>query len=506
MPTAPALRSPRIADRTIVPLPVAPPAPAAVPRSRTATRLEGELYRATDMAAVAAVLLVSYVLARPDLFAGGAARFLGLSVSVRDLLLAGAFLTICHLLFVALGSYREGSDGGAGGNTAAVTGACVSASVVLAVVHLAGLTGSFGLGAVLLFAVAAPPAILGLRAAACAAARSGLRSARRRNLLIVGSGPRALRTYQDVLDHPELGYDVVGFVDSNDQIAYPEIRAAHLGGLDELEATVLGQDVDAVLIALPIRSRYDQVQQAIGVCERLGVESRYLADVFAGSLARASYESAGPLPAVAMKVVHDDARVLVKRLLDVTAAAVALVLLAPLMLLIALAVRFTSPGPVFFAQERYGFNRRRFRMYKFRTMVCNAESLQVALEHLNEAIGPVFKIRDDPRITPLGRFLRRTSLDELPQLLNVLRGEMSLVGPRPLPLRDVAHFDRPTLMRRFSVLPGLTGLWQISGRSDLPFDDCVALDLHYIDRWSLGMDLKILARTPAAVLRGTGAA
>jgi lipopolysaccharide/colanic/teichoic acid biosynthesis glycosyltransferase len=163
-------------------------------------------------------------------------------------------------------------------------------------------------------------------------------------------------------------------------------------------------------------------------------------------------------------------------------------------------------GPVIFAQERFGFNKRRFRMFKFRTMITDAEALQSTLEDRNEAAGPVFKIKDDPRVTRIGKFLRKTSLDELPQLWNVLRGDMSLVGPRPLPLRDVHRFSESWLMRRFSVRPGVTGLWQVSGRSDLTFSRWVALDLQYIDRWSLGLDLKILAMTVPAVLKGRGAA
>jgi lipopolysaccharide/colanic/teichoic acid biosynthesis glycosyltransferase len=160
---------------------------------------------------------------------------------------------------------------------------------------------------------------------------------------------------------------------------------------------------------------------------------------------------------------------------------------------------------VLFTQERYGYNKRRFRMYKLRTMVVDAEARQAGLEAMNEASGPVFKIRSDPRQTPVGRVLRRWSIDELPQLYNVLRGDMSLVGPRPLPIRDVSRFAEPALMRRFSVRPGITCLWQISGRSELTFDDWVKLDLRYIDGWSLMLDVRILLRTLPAVLRGRGA-
>jgi len=186
-------------------------------------------------------------------------------------------------------------------------------------------------------------------------------------------------------------------------------------------------------------------------------------------------------------------------------ASIALVFLLPVMLLTAIAIKLDGPGPVIFRQLRKGFNGQQFTMLKFRTMVADAESLQASLEELNEATGPVFKIKRDPRLTPLGVLLRKLSLDELPQLENVLRGEMSLVGPRPLPTRDLAHFGEAWLIRRFSVPQGITGLWQISGRSDLNFDDWMALDLQYIDQWSLALDARILLQTVPAVLSGRGA-
>jgi lipopolysaccharide/colanic/teichoic acid biosynthesis glycosyltransferase len=208
---------------------------------------------------------------------------------------------------------------------------------------------------------------------------------------------------------------------------------------------------------------------------------------------------------MALDGAPSDSRLVFKRAMDVAGAAVLLVTLSPVFLVAAVMVKLTSPGPVFFAQERYGYMKRRFRMLKFRTMVADAEALQMDLEVKNEASGPVFKIRDDPRITPVGRFLRRWSVDELPQLWHVLTGEMSLVGPRPMSLRDVSRFEDPWLMRRFSMRPGLTCLWQIGGRSNLSFDRWIALDLEYIDRWSLGLDLKLLILTVPAVLSARGA-
>jgi lipopolysaccharide/colanic/teichoic acid biosynthesis glycosyltransferase len=169
-------------------------------------------------------------------------------------------------------------------------------------------------------------------------------------------------------------------------------------------------------------------------------------------------------------------------------------------------IKASSPGPVFFKQKRVGLNKRHILMYKFRTMVPDAESMQEKLVHLNEMTGPVFKISKDPRVTPIGRILRKTSIDELPQLFNVLAGDMSLVGPRALSMRDYQFFDEDWQRRRFSVRPGITCLWQINGRNSIGFEQWMELDMQYIDTWSLWLDLKILARTIPVVLKGSGAA
>jgi len=199
----------------------------------------------------------------------------------------------------------------------------------------------------------------------------------------------------------------------------------------------------------------------------------------------------------------------IKRVLDFSLSLMLLIAIAPLLLLTAILIKLTSSGPVFFVQRRIGLNKRTFDIYKFRTMGVDAELKLREIEHLNEVSGPVFKIKNDPRITPLGKFLRKTSIDELPQLFNVLRGDMSLVGPRPLQLRDYELFTESGedwQRCRFSVRPGITCLWQVNGRNSLPFQQWMELDLQYVRNWSLWLDLQILAKTVPAVLRGSGAA
>ncbi|HLA82174.1 MAG TPA: exopolysaccharide biosynthesis polyprenyl glycosylphosphotransferase, partial [Thermoleophilia bacterium] len=263
--------------------------------------------------------------------------------------------------------------------------------------------------------------------------------------------------------------------------------------------------VDEVILAIP-RAMISDTEKIVQACEEEGVKVRLMADLFEVPFKRLTLDKLDKIPLLTFEpVAHDESKLLVKRALDVVVATALLLVLLPLMALIAIVVKLDSRGPIFFTQKRVGLNKRIFRVVKFRTMHPDAERRQEEVEHLNEAQGPVFKIRNDPRITRVGRFLRRSSLDELPQLLNVLVGGMSLVGPRPLPLRDVSLFDRGVQRKRFSVKPGLTCLWQVSGRSSLPFSEWLRLDLSYIDRWSLTLDLKILLRTIPAVLRGAGA-
>jgi len=276
--------------------------------------------------------------------------------------------------------------------------------------------------------------------------------------------------------------------------------------MSELEAVIDGQPVDEVFIALP-RAKYNHlIETIVSVCEEQGIIVRVQTAPFALKVARWRPDELDGKPFVTIQSGPSNVwHLATKRLIDLFGSTVLLLGLLPVLLIVALLIKLDSTGPVFFTQDRVGLNRRRFRLFKFRTMSERAEELQPDLEHLNEAHGPVFKIRNDPRLTRLGRFLRQFSIDELPQLFNVLRGEMSLVGPRPLPLRDLKRINSQWHKRRFSMKPGVTCLWQINGRSDVSFDDWVVMDLEYIDKWSLGLDIKILLRTIPTVLKGSGA-
>lgn len=329
-----------------------------------------------------------------------------------------------------------------------------------------------------------------------------------RHVIIVGTNRRADGFARDIDLHPEWGYRLHGFVD--EQWYHPATsddgRHPLLGSFDDLPTFLRTMPVDEVMVALPIASFYRQVSTIVGLCRHHGIVVRSI-----GSFFEQDRPSRNPFlrGAVGTITLHDESwsvwASLIKRFIDVTVSFVLLVALSPILLLITLLIKLTSPGPVFFIQTRMGYGKRPFQILKFRTMVVNAEQLMARLEHLNETQGPTFKLKNDPRITPIGKFLRKTSLDEIPQLINVLVGDMSLVGPRPLPLRDYQGFSEDWHRRRFSVKPGITCLWQVMGRSSIGFEEWMALDMRYIDQWSVWLDFKILFQTIPAVFRGSGA-
>lgn len=322
-------------------------------------------------------------------------------------------------------------------------------------------------------------------------------------VIIVGAGETGRAVMRAIVARPELGYQIVGFVD--DDPGKGDLgRFKALGELDQLGTLIQTERVGEVIITLP--SMYHR--KIIGVvraCERLGARARVVPDLFQLSISRVDVDDIAGIPLLGVKeaTIPRTGR-LVKRALDIFVSALALLITSPIMLLITIVVRLESPGPAIFRQIRVGPRGRPFTIYKFRSMRQGAEEEQAQLRDRNEASGPLFKIKDDPRLTRLGRFLRRASLDELPQFFNVLRGEMSLVGPRPGPPQEVAQYQ-PWHRQRLEVSPGITGLWQVSGRSDLSFDEMCLLDIYYIENWSLGLDLTILLRTIPRVILGDGA-
>jgi exopolysaccharide biosynthesis polyprenyl glycosylphosphotransferase len=276
--------------------------------------------------------------------------------------------------------------------------------------------------------------------------------------------------------------------------------------VEELNSIIANETVDEVLIALPMDKYGPLVEAIVQQCEEQGIIVRLRTKMSNLHVARSYIDQLEGLAVLTIQSGPLDSwRLVVKRLIDMVVSAGVLIALAPVLVVVSVLIKLESCGPIFFTQERVGYNKRRFKILKFRTMVAGSDQQQHALEHLNEADGPVFKIKNDPRITRVGKFLRRFSIDELPQLVNVLRGDMSLVGPRPLPVRDVERIELRWHKRRFSIKPGITCLWQVNGRSEIGFDEWVRMDLEYIDRWSLALDLRILLKTLPAVLQGPGA-
>jgi exopolysaccharide biosynthesis polyprenyl glycosylphosphotransferase len=325
-------------------------------------------------------------------------------------------------------------------------------------------------------------------------------------VLIIGSGERAREMARALQRQAEWGVNIVGHLDPDPQKVGTLVEGVPvIGTVANISECLKKNVVDEVIIAIP-RSLLDDAEHIAQACEEEGIKLRFMADLFRVQMARVSLARVGDIPLLTMEpVAHDEGMLFAKRIFDLTVTLLSMPLVLPLMAVVALAVKLDSSGPVFFVQQRVGLHKHLFPMYKFRSMQLDAEEKLQEIEHLNEAEGPIFKITNDPRVTRLGRFLRKTSLDELPQLFNVLRGEMSLVGPRPMSIRDVDLFDQGIQRKRFSVRPGITCLWQISGRSSLPFYRWLELDLEYIENWSFWLDLKILVKTIPAVLKSKGA-
>ncbi|MGH7788237.1 MAG: sugar transferase [Candidatus Binatia bacterium] len=421
------------------------------------------------------------------------------SLSLRELLFVGLYLVYWHIALASsglYGSYRLSTA------TRELRDLAVAAALAVAPLPpLAALLGyaqvdapfTFGFWALTVVALTAGRRLLrGLGALVRRAGRN------LRDVVIAGEGPAALAAAEDLARRSGLGYRVVAVIDVAGQGDTAEARAE--SALRRMESVLDRQPIDEVFLAFPLDRSQPMMARLVSLCEEQGTIVRLIADL---RVAPGAWTAVDTLVGHAVMTIGrgptDSLLLGAKRAIDVLGACAGLLVLAPALAVIALAIKLDSRGPVIFAQERIGLNRRRFRALKFRTMVPDAEQLQAQLETRNEAQGPVFKIKADPRITRLGGWLRATSLDELPQLVNVLRGQMSLVGPRPLPVRDVERIDVRWHKRRFSVKPGITCLWQIRSRTP-EFEAWIRSDMEYIDNWSLGLDLKILFKTVPAVL------
>ena len=320
--------------------------------------------------------------------------------------------------------------------------------------------------------------------------------------LIIGCGDFAQKVVDAMRKDPYAAAGIVGMVSLPGERCTADLP--YLGDIDNLRELLIKHNFDEVIVAHPNVDE-DTILRIIYECRKEFVQFELVPPFWNLLRGKIVVERIGDVHLTAFAdVAMKGWQRVVKRIMDIVGSLILIILLSPLFLIIALAVKLSSPGPVFFLQERIGRNGRKFKMIKFRSMYADAEKRLAEFLDKNEATGPIFKMKRDPRVTPVGRILRRFSLDELPQLFNVLVGQMSLVGPRPPLEREVKQYEKWQL-RRIDVTPGMTGLWQISGRSDLPFEKMVELDIYYIEHWSLWLDIKILLKTIPAVISGKGA-
>ncbi len=325
-------------------------------------------------------------------------------------------------------------------------------------------------------------------------------------VLVLGSGETGRGLIRTLLARPDLGFKAIGYLHDGSQENNIGLgRIPHLGTFDDLPAILEKQPkLYTVFIAVP-GEMHQQTVKLLRTCHQHGITAQVVPDLLQLSLNRVEFNNMAGVPMLSVRDVGmTRGQKLAKRALDMALIIIASIPALLVTGLIALAIKLDSPGPILYSAERVGRNKKLFKMYKFRSMVVDADKQKKALEALNEADGPIFKMKDDPRLTRVGRFLRRSSLDELPQLWNVLLGQMSLVGPRP-PLMDEVEQYKPWHRQRLSVIGGLTGLWQVSGRSDLTFDELCLLDIYYIEHWSLMLDIRILLQTIPHSLFGRGA-
>ncbi|HTL46979.1 MAG TPA: sugar transferase [Verrucomicrobiae bacterium] len=325
-----------------------------------------------------------------------------------------------------------------------------------------------------------------------------------KDIVVVGTGRRAQKFLSHLARHREWGYRVVGLIDREPMFTGENVAGYNVvGTLEDLPDLLEKKNVDEVFFITP-RKWLEEISKYVAYCEAVGVPATVSTDLFDIEIARRIPKNLDGMTYLTFETrLLKEGELVIKRFFDVFLAATALAISAPILAIVALAIKLRSSGPVFFKQVRCGKNGKPFTLYKFRTMVVNAEDMLKDLKEKNEMSGPVFKMTKDPRITEVGSFLRKTSLDEFPQFWNVLKGDMSIVGPRPPLPTEVSQYE-PWQRRRLSMKPGITCIWQVSGRNSIGFEEWMGLDLRYIDQWSIWMDMKILFQTVHAVIAGDG--
>jgi exopolysaccharide biosynthesis polyprenyl glycosylphosphotransferase len=413
------------------------------------------------------------------------------------------FVALCLLGYQLRGSYSLPRGTSLATEIASIAGStAVAAMIVFALTSMVRYSASSRLIFIYAWIFAVVLGIVGRVAIRVIRAQLHQRGMGVERVIVVGNNRQSRTVMQMLAQHAHLGYRVLGFVDDTSRAAFG--RFAALGATQHLPTLIRDLKADRVIVALPA-AEHNEILWVLDHCRADGVAYSLVPDLFELRLSRVNLDTVMGIPLLSLDETPIAGwNLFMKRALDVSLSAALLLLLAPLFAIVAIAIKAESRGPVFFRQVRLGRHGVPFTCFKFRSMRDGAESELERLQQLNEADGPIFKIRADPRLTRVGQILRRASLDELPQLWNVVRGEMSLVGPRP-PIPDEVGRYEDWHRRRLDVVPGVTGLWQVSGRSELTFDEMVMLDIYYIENWSLGLDLQILTRTLPAVVAGAGA-
>jgi exopolysaccharide biosynthesis polyprenyl glycosylphosphotransferase len=469
-----------------------------------------DLIKLFDLAVMVLSFILAVVVTYEDINAVSFSEFLTMRIKVQNFVLFAGLMWLWQSMFSVFGLYQANRASQIGpAEVADVAKAALAGALAIWFVTIFVKIELITPSSLAVFVVGASAmSILGRAALRMFLRRHSRSPSALSHLVIVGTNARAVALAKRIEANPELGYRLTGFVDQrwSGEEQFRQAGYSVVSDFNGFEDFLKDHVVDEVIICTPVKSLYDWSSRILTQCEQQGITVRFVSDLFTPTIGRSRVERFDEQMVVTVDTGGmTGPTVVIKRLIDFSVSLVLLILSAPLLLATMLAIKLSSAGPIFFVQERVGLNKRRFRLYKFRTMIADAEQRLAELERHNEVTGPVFKIKRDPRITRMGAFLRKTSLDELPQLINVLKGDMSLVGPRPLPVRDYRGFTQHWHRRRFSVRPGITCLWQVGGRNSIPFERWMELDMEYIDQWSLMLDIKILLRTIPAVLKGSGA-